>query len=100
MAIRKIYTDKTEIVVVVKGKNRYTAVNLTFDQIIRIQFDKYTAFKWFRKIPSEKITIVARKRENPIVFTKRESKGFFEAYKLELEQFARDNRITFFNNTD
>ncbi len=100
MAQRHIFCDKTEIVCMVMGKKKMQTFNLPFDSITRIQFDAYEERKLFKKVPSEKITILSGKRAEPIIYTKLKEKQFFEDYKKELEKFAQDNRITFTNNLE
>lgn len=101
MAGRHIICDKTEIILNYQdSKKKYKVVNLPYDQISRISFEPCTEFKLFRRVPSEKITIVSKKVDNPIVYTKLKHQNLFEAYKEELAKFAKDNRITFFNNLE
>jgi hypothetical protein len=100
VAQRHVFFDKTELVLGFPQGKKFVTMNLTYNQITRIQFDKCTEFKFFRKVPSEKITIVTPKRGEPIVYTKLKEKNFFEEYKAGFEKFARENRITFQNNLD
>lgn len=100
MAVRHVLFDKTEIVLMYPKKKKFVTVNLTYDQISRIQFDKFKEFKFFRKVPSEKITIVNSKVKPPIVYTKQKEKKFFEEYKEGFKKFVKDNNITFINNLD
>jgi hypothetical protein len=99
MAQRHILADKTELVLNVEGKKKFEMVNLTYDQIVRIQFDKIKEYKLFFKVDSEAITIVSSKR-GPIVFKKSKEKSFFEEYKKVLEQFCKNNNVTFTNNLE
>jgi hypothetical protein len=98
MSTKEIYFDQTEIVLTIEGKNKVTTLNVTYDQIVHIKFDPCMERKFFRKIPSEKIEIMVKKRQLPIIYTKLKSKKYFEEYKNELEKFSINNRITFFNN--
>jgi hypothetical protein len=97
MAQRHILADKTELILNVEGKKKFEMVHLTYDQIVRIQFDRIKEFKLFFRVDSEAITIVSSKR-GPIVFKKTKEKNFFEEYKQVLEKFCKDNRVTFTNN--
>ena len=99
MAMRHIYPDKTEIVLSVEQKNKFSTVELSYDKITRIQIDKCKEFRLFRFVDSECIQITNRKTAQPIVYKKFKEKSFFEAYKTELEKFAKDNKITFVDNT-
>jgi len=99
MANRKIVCDKTEIILVDERKNDQVH-NLTYDQIIRIQITTCNELSWFRKIPSEKIEVYARKFAEPFVFLRSKNRQFYEEYKIGLEKFAKNNRIPFNNLTD
>ncbi len=98
MANRKIVCDKTEIILV-DGKNDQVH-NLTYDQIIRIQIKTCNEFSWFKKVPSEKIEVFARKYAEPFVFLKNKNRQFYEEYKIGLKEFAKKNRIVFNDWTD
>jgi len=96
-AKRDLMFDKTEIIVVDRGGGRPQVLNLTYDKIISIQFDKATARKLFSSIPTEKISITIRGRENPTVLFKHTQADFWEEYKAGIEKFTKDNRITSHN---
>ena len=100
MAKNHLLCDKTVIIVTVLMGNQWRNVNLTADKIKRIQFDKCKerAFP-FKKVDSEKITIEYSPSEIPIVIYKGKEKKFLETYKTQLEKFARDNHLTFVDNT-
>ncbi len=98
MAQRHVYFDKTELVLAFAQGKKFRSLNLSYDQITRIQFDECTEYSLFRRVPSEKITVVTPKRGEPIVYTKMKEKKFFDEYKAGFEKFAKDNRITFQNN--
>lgn len=98
MALRHIFCDKTELVLMVETKKKVQPLNVTYDQIIRIQFEPCKEFRFFRFVPSEKIQIMTRKREQPVEYTMYKEKQYFGEYKKELEKFARENKITFINN--
>jgi len=97
MAQRHILVDKTELVLNVEGKKKFEVVNLTYDQIVRVQFDKIKDRFLFLQNDSEAITIVSSKRGS-IIFKKSKEKSFFEDYKKGLEKFCKDNNVTFTNN--
>ncbi len=99
MANRKIVCDKTEIILV-DERNNDQIYNLTYDQIMQIQIDTCNEFSWFRKIPSEKIEVFARKLAEPFVFLKNKNKQYFDEYKIELKEFAKNHRIAFSDLTD
>jgi len=100
MATKWVLVDKAELVLLVPTKNKVLNYNLTASTIVRIQFDKCTE-RMFGIIPkeSEKITIVTPKSGAPIEYYKSKNKQYFESYKADLEKFAKDNRITFTDNT-
>jgi hypothetical protein len=100
MAGRHIICDKTEVILNYLDDKKYKVINLTYDQITRISFEACKEFSLFHWVPSEKITIVTKKVENSIVYTKLKHKNLFEEYKKELARFAKDNRITFYNSLE
>ena len=100
MAQKWVMVDKAELVLLVPMKNSVKNYNLTASSIVRIQFDKCKERK-FGIIPqdSEMITIVTPKSGAPIEYTKGKNPKYFAEYKADLEKFAKDNRITFTDNT-
>jgi hypothetical protein len=98
MAYEHIMFDKTEIVLIVMGKKKPQVLNVTYDKIMRIQFDRFMERKFFKKVPSEKIIIMIRGRDSAVEFTKLKEKKYFEKYKEGLRKFAKDNRLTFMDN--
>jgi len=98
MAYEHIMFDKTEIVLIVMGKKKPQVLNVTYDKIMRIQFDRFMVRKLFKKVPSEKIIIMIRGRDSAVEFTKLKEKKFFGIYKEGLRKFAKDNRLTFIDN--
>ncbi len=99
MARKHIFCEKTELVLIIIAGNGAFPMNLTYDQIVRIQFEPCTERKFlFFKVPSQKIVIVTRKNERPVEYFYSKEKQFFEEYKMELEKFARNNRVSFTNN--
>jgi hypothetical protein len=98
MAVRSIQTDRTELVLLVKGKKKYEVMNVTYDQITRIQIRAATRIGFFKKVPSEEIVIVTRKKSEPLVYKKHKEKKYFEEYKATLEEFAKNNKVTFIKN--
>lgn len=100
MAKNHLICDKTEIIVTVLMGNQYRNVNLTADKIRRIQYDKHMVKSFLSKPKeSEKITIEASGAPGPIVLLEHKEKQFFAGYKIQLEKFAKDNHLTFVDNT-
>ena len=99
MANRHILCDKTELVLTIIGKKRVNILNVPYNQITSISFEPCKEFRFFRMVPSERIIIRTSKRPEPIVYTKYKEKKFFDEYKQELAEFAKNNRITFYDNT-
>lgn len=95
-----ILLDKSEVVLFVPTKNNYITNNLVSSQILRIQFDKITERK-FGIIPqeSEKIAIITSKNPDGIVYTKAKNKKFFDEYKAELTEYAKEYNIKLIDNT-
>ena len=99
MARQQIMFDKTEIVAGFPAGKRYQVLNLSYDDIQRIQFDRIQERKLWKKVPSEKITIVTGKYGQPIVYTKLKHQEHWSMYKEKLAEFAERNHITFADNT-
>ena len=102
MAREHINIDKKELVLIAKvaqgnGMNRgnvVVVVNLVYDQIDNITFEKYTEKSLFRSYESEKIIIKTKKTGDPLyIFKKKDEKEHFESYKAGLTKFAKDNRV-------
>jgi len=99
MAVRRIFVDKTELVLMVPKKNKVVRKSLTSGEIARIQFDKQeTKLFGIFNIETEVIKIVSGKLGAPIVYKKSQNKKYFDEYKRELEKFAKDNFVTFADN--
>lgn len=99
--VEHITVDKTELILMVKGKNKYQTLHITYDQIQRIGFYKCSEFSLLKlhPVPSEKIEIVSSKSNQPIVYTKMQEQPYFDEYKRRLAEFAHNNRITFVDET-
>ena len=98
MAKQQIMFDKTEIVAGFPAGKRYKVLNLSYDDIQRIQFDACEERKLLKKIPSEKITIITGKHGQPIEYTKTKHSQHWDMYKQKLADFAKRNHITFVDN--
>ncbi len=100
MAERQIYVDKSEIVLLVPAKNKMKRYNLAAGDVNRIQFDKSAnKILGFIKSETETITVTSGKVGTPMVYKKNQNKKYFDEYKRELERFAKDNYVTFADNT-
>ena len=100
MANRRIYIDKTEIVFMVPAKKKMVRHCLSAKEISRIQFDKSESkFLGFIKMQSESISVASGKLGAPLVYKKSQNKKFFDEYKRDLEKFAKDNMVTFADNS-
>jgi len=100
MEQRRVFIDKTEVVFLVPTKKETISHNLVARDISRIQFDKsVTNILGFIKSETETITVVSGKLRVPIVYKKNQCKKYFDEYKRELEEFAKQHYITFTNNT-
>ena len=97
----KLTCDTTEINAVYGDKKGNLArISLTYDKVISVSFDRCEERKLFKKVPSEKISLRVRGMEEPIEYYKLREGANFESYKRDFEKFAKDNRITFYNNLD
>ena len=98
MSRKHMLFDKTEIVLMFMVGNKFQTANLQYSDIQRIQFDAFQERKFLSKSPSEKISIVTGKRQEPIVYTMGKEKKYWDEYKEKLKAFAERNTITFVNN--
>ena len=99
MAQKRVYVDKTEVLFFVPAKNKIVRHSLTASNIVRIQFDNTTTkILGFIKSETETITVVSGKLASPIVYKRNENKKYFNEYKRELENFAKQNYVTFIDN--
>jgi hypothetical protein len=100
MAKNHLICDKTEIIVTVLMGNQWRNVSITADKIKRIQYDKCTEkVSLFKTGDSEKISIEFSPSPMPVVIFKQKEKEFFDSYKEQLEKFAKNNHLTFVDNT-
>jgi len=100
MAIdNKILFDKTEIVFIDTYGKRTATLNLTYDKIVSVQFENSTYRKLFKVVPSEKIKLTIRGREEPLYLLEaREKAEYWQGYKDGLAKFCKDNRVSFHND--
>lgn len=104
MSKEHLLFDKTEILAMVLVENeraQKTAkmINLKYDKIVSITIKPHVEKTIFGKKPSEIIEIVVSGRSEPLVYTKMKEKQYWEGYKAGLKNFAKDNRITFADET-
>ncbi len=94
----KIMCDKTEMVVIDESSSRRTMGRIRYDQLINITFDPCTERGFLKEIPSEKITLNLKGREEPLVYFKAKDKDNWDMYKQQLRKFCKDNRISLYDN--
>lgn len=99
MAESRLNCDKNAIVFLTKANEEDKQLTFSYDQIARIQIDKFAEKKLLRKVPSEKIEIFIKNRNTPLIFTKLKDKDFFEGYKKDLIRFSKDNKVALIDNT-
>ena len=99
MKKKYISCDKTEIVLVLKGK-KATIVHLTYEDIKRIEISPFEEKTLFKKVPSEKIEIFTPKNLEPYVFTKLKYPDHFDEYKSDLKKFSDGHHLTFHDQTE
>lgn len=100
MKAAKIMCDKTEMVVIDESSNRRTMGRIRYDQLINITFDPCTERGFLKEIPSEKISLNLKGREEPLVYFKAKDKDNWEQYKTELRKFCKDNRVSLYDNLE
>jgi len=98
-AKRMIAFDKTEIVLGITGGRQLQVLNLTYDKIVSIKFDKAVMKQpFFRSKETDAIVITVRGREAPVMYYREKEKQLFDEYMADMEKFAVNNRVTFYNN--
>ncbi len=95
---RRIFFDKTEIVLMVFDKGKMKVLNITYDKIVSIKLEGFMERILLRKVPSERIIINISGREKPVIYTKLTEKKYFDEYKSGIVKFASSNNITFYDN--
>ena len=102
---RKVYFDKTEVVVLVKNGSSVQSYNLVSNNIVRIVYEKCKEYKFvyggIKLFPyeSERIVIVVAGSPGEIVVMKSLHKEFFDTYKEEFSEYAKQYRIQLIDNT-
>jgi hypothetical protein len=92
-----ILIDKTELILA--ADNGKASINATYDKIVRIEIRKCEESKLLKKIPSEMISVTVRGREEPVVYYRMKvGEELFDGYKVALQKFCKDNRVSFTNN--
>jgi hypothetical protein len=94
---RRIFVDKSELVLTVIGKKKAQVLNVPYDSVKSIRFEPDKAFKLYKFVPSERIVIEVSSRLDPVIYRKANEKKFFDTYKKELEEFVKRHHITFHN---
>ena len=103
--MRRVYFDKTEVVVSARNGATVNTYNLVSNNITRITYEKfqeprfvYGPFKLFPR-ESERIVIIATGVSGDIVLLKSANKGLFDTYKEEFREYAKQYRIQLIDNT-
>lgn len=96
----KIMCDAGEMVVIDESSSRRAMLRIVYHQVIHIAFDPCKETKFFRELPSEKITINLKNREEPLVYYKAKDKEHWENYKAQLRKFCKDNRVSLYDNLE
>ena len=91
----KISFDKTEISLYDDYGSRPRILNLTYDRITSIQFDRSSmrVFGILKK-PTDRIMFQIRGLELPVFLYRAREGEDFDRYMEGLRKFARENRIT------
>ena len=98
--LKDLTIDKTELVIVDRSnKKKVTVQNLTYEDVMRIQFAPYEARQLFKKLPSEKIEIFTKKRPEPFLISRQKNEEDFDRWKTKLEEFAKKHYLTFQDTT-
>ena len=92
-----IFTDKAEMILLLKARVGREPRNIEAENIQRISFG-YVKGGLFRK-QMRQITIVA-KGVGTIEYDESTHKKFFDSYVTNLRKFAKENNVTFFDFPD
>lgn len=95
----KFTFDKAEFIVLDESNSRRMLLHLNKDRIANIVFEKCTETGFLKEIPSEKITLNLRIREEPLVYYRKKNADEWENYKAGLRQFCKENRVTLYDYT-
>ena len=95
MARKRIVVDRESVVLYMGMTKDDQVYTLSSSDIQRIQIDECREFSWFRRVPSEKITIFTSKASRSFAFTKGKNREYYEEYKKSLAEFAKKNYVTF-----
>lgn len=100
MAINeKIMFDKTELIFVDLSGKKAQALNLTYEKIISVRFDRTKVKSLFSSKDSERISLTVRGKEAPLTLLQvKEKPAYWDGYKAGLEKFCKDNRVSFHND--
>lgn len=103
--LRRVYFDRTEVVISARNGTTVNTYNLVSGNITRITYEYFDEYrlvygpvKLFPK-KSQRIVIVATTVSGDIVLLESQNKGYFETYKEELREYAQKYRIQLIDNT-
>lgn len=102
---RRVYFDKTEVVVLVRNGSSIRSYNLVSNNIVRIVYEKCKEYKFvyggIKLFPyeSERIVIAVVGSPGEVVMMKSINKEFFNTYKEEFREYAKQYRIQLIDNT-
>ena len=94
---RTLSVDKTEIILIDLHTKR-GQMNITQDQVAGMVLESVEIRKLFKKVKTEKITINIRKIHPAPYVLESESAEHWAEYKAALENFCKENRLSFTNN--
>jgi len=97
----KMIFDKTEVTIVDETGKRARLLNLSYEDITSITLEPCRTTKLFKTIDDERLSFRVRRHEQPLTYLASKEYGdFFQQYKEQVIQFAKENRITFYNYVD
>lgn len=99
MPKKQIVVDKESIVLYLGMTHDDKVFTINPSQIQRISIERCYVFSWFRRVPSERITIVTSQSSPPYVFLKHKHKQYYDEYKTKLTEFAKRHYVTFQDTT-
>lgn len=93
----RVEVVENEILYIDMAGGRPNRMHILYENIVSIRFYKTTIKKLFKKIDTEAIDITLRRMENPIHIYANEAGEFWEHYKTDIAKFAKDFRVSFYN---
>jgi len=91
----RVVIEETEILITTATRAK---LNLTYDRIKSIEVRGFKERKFLSKIPSEAIIFTVKSMECPVWLTRLQCGENYDEYKKILKKYAKEHKITFYDN--